>query len=507
MDLSRLRLLVLAAPFFLSACGSSPDEPVPTHQTSSARSSSRVAASVAPPAVTVMLGPRASFTFARTGDGHSVTDLRSGAIAKVPVWARLRFDDTSIALDVDGIPGKAYRLYRAAFGRTPDIAGLSYWIKALDDGMQFKAIAGGFVTAPEFTLLYGANPSSAELVERMYQNVLGRQGEPAGIAFWKGLLDKKLITTTELLVGFSESAESKTATAVIAGQGIAYHEHGYFYGTLAAYEFRYRTIPTLSYKESMVDVRARLNDQGAMGYEWLRNINPNFFGRENWYFDLFAVSKPRATYLYEFRSSATRQERLAAFEELGAKGYLYKSNQWFPYNTRYDIFVKSSELPTFYRYRFQDAAPLISMIKEQGAQGYRYLEASLDRSYHVFAKDMQSDAVFEYVEVDGKKFGDGALEQLNEMGSASYAFLGTRFDSGKELALFMRSSAYAGVYTYTTGPRVYNTAEEDAAAFVQHGLNNEDYQDDYYGPKVGTVSLYAKGPPITRPAGFRVPQL
>ncbi len=70
----RLPLLVLAAPLFLSACGDSVDEPVQTHQASSARSSSRTATAVAPSAVTVIRTARANFAFDRTDSGYDVTD-------------------------------------------------------------------------------------------------------------------------------------------------------------------------------------------------------------------------------------------------------------------------------------------------------------------------------------------------------------------------------------------------------------------------------------------------
>lgn len=45
---------------------------------------------------------------------------------------RIRFTDKVIALDIDGNAGEAYRLYKAAFDRTPDKEGLGSWIGQLD---------------------------------------------------------------------------------------------------------------------------------------------------------------------------------------------------------------------------------------------------------------------------------------------------------------------------------------------------------------------------------------
>ena len=41
---------------------------------------------------------------------------------------RLRFTDATLAFDTAGNAGQTYRLYQAAFNRTPDLAGLGGWI-------------------------------------------------------------------------------------------------------------------------------------------------------------------------------------------------------------------------------------------------------------------------------------------------------------------------------------------------------------------------------------------
>lgn len=121
MHPSRLPILLLAAPLLLSACSGSSEQTVQIQRSSSARSLVPVSQTV------VFAGLRSDYTIARTATGYMVTSK-----AQVPVGvavsstARLRFSDTSIALDLDGAAGKAYRAYQAAFGRTPDIAGLSY---------------------------------------------------------------------------------------------------------------------------------------------------------------------------------------------------------------------------------------------------------------------------------------------------------------------------------------------------------------------------------------------
>lgn len=52
-------------------------------------------------------------------------------------------------------------VYAVEAGRTPDPAGLGYWIAAMDRGVSLQAVAAGFTGSQEFTDLYGAHTSDA----------------------------------------------------------------------------------------------------------------------------------------------------------------------------------------------------------------------------------------------------------------------------------------------------------------------------------------------------------
>ncbi len=93
---------------------------------------------------------------------------------------RIAFTNNYIAYDVQGNAGQAYRLYQAAFARTPDKPGVSFWTDRLDDGASLKDVALGFTGSAEFRTAYGSNLTSAQYVAKFYQNVLGRAGEPGG---------------------------------------------------------------------------------------------------------------------------------------------------------------------------------------------------------------------------------------------------------------------------------------------------------------------------------------
>ena len=134
---------------------------------------------------------------------------------------RLQFQNGTLAFDFDGTAGESYRIYQAAFDRTPDNAGLSYWIQSMDAGKSLLEVAAGFVASAEFAAVYGANSSNESFVSKLYENVLGRAGEAAGISYWQGELDGGA-SRAAVLAGFSESGENITGVAPAIADGIWY---------------------------------------------------------------------------------------------------------------------------------------------------------------------------------------------------------------------------------------------------------------------------------------------
>jgi hypothetical protein len=130
-----------------------------------------------------------------------------------------------VALDVHGTAGEAYRLYQAAFDRTPDKAGLGYWIDAMDKGMTLTQAAAGFAGSAEFAHLYGANASDTQFVQALYQNVLHRAGDSAGADFWLHALGSS-VTRADVLANFSESAENQAQVIGTIQNGIDYLHWG-----------------------------------------------------------------------------------------------------------------------------------------------------------------------------------------------------------------------------------------------------------------------------------------
>lgn len=134
---------------------------------------------------------------------------------------RIRFDNGTLAIDVaEGQnAGQAYRIYQAAFDRTPDAGGLRYWIEELDDGADLIEVAWGFVGSSEFRSVYGSNSTDFEFVDRLYYNVLGRQGEDRGVDYWLDVLDDGG-SRAYVLAMFAESPENIVGTTPELSSGI-----------------------------------------------------------------------------------------------------------------------------------------------------------------------------------------------------------------------------------------------------------------------------------------------
>jgi hypothetical protein len=134
---------------------------------------------------------------------------------------RLKFADTAIALDTDGVGGKAYRVYQAAFNRTPDVGGLGYWIGRMDSGVSLSEVAQGFVSSAEFKALYGANPTTTQMAARFYDNVLHRAPDSAGYNYWLSMLNAGM-SFSQALALFSESPENVSGVSAVIQNGMRY---------------------------------------------------------------------------------------------------------------------------------------------------------------------------------------------------------------------------------------------------------------------------------------------
>jgi serralysin len=133
---------------------------------------------------------------------------------------RITFTNGTLAFDISGNAGQVYRLYQAAFARTPDMAGLKHNIGLVDGGFNLQQMSTAFLASAEFQQLYGANVSDQTYINALYNNVLHRNADAAGLAGWQTLLNNGSWNRTTILIGFSESPENIAAVAPAITDGI-----------------------------------------------------------------------------------------------------------------------------------------------------------------------------------------------------------------------------------------------------------------------------------------------
>jgi hypothetical protein len=98
-----------------------------------------------------------------------------------------------------------FRVYQATLDRAPDLTGFTNWSARLATGTEFQTVVSGFVNSTEFQNTYGALSNSG-FVQQLYQNVLGRAADAAGLANWTGRLNDGM-TKAQVVQGFAQSSE------------------------------------------------------------------------------------------------------------------------------------------------------------------------------------------------------------------------------------------------------------------------------------------------------------
>lgn len=164
-------------------------------------------------------GVRAAYKLIKSATGLQVSSTLEGndTLANVE---RLLFANEVLALDINGDAGQAYRIYQAAFNRTPDNGGLKYWIGIMDSGVPLTTVSSGFIGSAEFQKLYGTNPTNELFVTKLYDNVLHRAPDAGGYKYWVDLLNSGTIDKTSTLVNFSESNENQAGVIGVIQNGI-----------------------------------------------------------------------------------------------------------------------------------------------------------------------------------------------------------------------------------------------------------------------------------------------
>ena len=137
----------------------------------------------------------------------------SGGIDTLTNIQQIKFADITTVYDLTSANDQSiYLLYKAAFGRMPDNAGFRYWATTADvNKLPILSIAENMVGSNEFTSKYGSNIDNQQYVAELYTNVLGRPADVAGATFWLDNLNNGM-GRDQVLVAFAQSPENVSLT-------------------------------------------------------------------------------------------------------------------------------------------------------------------------------------------------------------------------------------------------------------------------------------------------------
>ncbi len=97
-------------------------------------------------------------------------------------------------------------LYQRSLGRAPDAAGRAYWIDQLAGDLVFANAGVYFFGSDEYALAGGDNEG---FVRNLYRDLLGRTPDAAGLDYWVGQMNAGRAGPPDVAAGFYVSPESR----------------------------------------------------------------------------------------------------------------------------------------------------------------------------------------------------------------------------------------------------------------------------------------------------------
>lgn len=98
------------------------------------------------------------------------------------------------------------QLYVATFNRSPDAAGILYWLH--DSSLSLEEVATSFFDQPETQLLYPPNTNNASFINEVYQNLFNRSPDAEGLSYWEKELDSGNVPKSSFILAAINGAEA-----------------------------------------------------------------------------------------------------------------------------------------------------------------------------------------------------------------------------------------------------------------------------------------------------------
>lgn len=167
-------------------------------------------------------GDQSSFTLTFTPDSVLVQDRRAEGegIDTLRNIELVEFytDNDSQVMDLTAFGGAAalsgpeldliIELYVAYFNRAPDAIGLNYWGTAFANGVTLTAMSEYFFDQNETRATFGGDMTNTDFARVVYDNVLGRQPDQDGLAFWVRALDTNEVSKDQFILDVLAGAKA-----------------------------------------------------------------------------------------------------------------------------------------------------------------------------------------------------------------------------------------------------------------------------------------------------------
>ncbi len=141
-------------------------------------------------------------------DNAATTTTGSGATAATTFNQEL-FLESAVNVQIAAF-------YQGVLGRQPDLSGMEYWANDLAKGDSLVDIANAFINSTEFIARFPSAAASADqggphdqaFVTALYNNILDRAPDTAGLNYWVNSLATGTETRATLLTAFTGSTEN-----------------------------------------------------------------------------------------------------------------------------------------------------------------------------------------------------------------------------------------------------------------------------------------------------------
>jgi Ca2+-binding RTX toxin-like protein len=108
---------------------------------------------------------------------------------------------------------KIIELYIATFNRAPDSDGLAYWLANItDNGWGIEEVAQSMFESDEVAQTYPTGMSNSTFISNIYNNVLNREPDSAGLAYWVNQMENGL-SRDVMIIAIINGANADTGSS------------------------------------------------------------------------------------------------------------------------------------------------------------------------------------------------------------------------------------------------------------------------------------------------------